>query len=225
MSQNNDHSIRFCPACGETINPNQNFCKICGNPVKPSSDNMPLQGSSVTDGIENVPQQPQTGQQNVQINAQTQITVKYADTGDRLLALIIDSILISLVTSAITNAFGLGFLLNGWPPQLGALFWENNIVRGFLMFLYFFLFEAYNKGQTIGKIIMKIKTVDAATLNNITMTQAALHVVGKAFFLLIDWIIGEIINEESEKKKSQLRITQRFSKTAVISIDPKKKLE
>jgi hypothetical protein len=70
-------------------------------------------------------------------------------------------------------------------------------------------------------MVMKIKTVDEVTFGNITAQQALLHVIGKAFFLPIDVIIGLIMRDSDKKDLTktdtqQVRLTQRFSHTVVI---------
>ena len=106
-----------------------------------------------------------------------------------------------------------------WDLDLVSTLWNNSWPVVGVSFLYLFFFEAFNNGQTLGKMVMKIQTVDENTFGTITHKQAALHTIGK-LFLPIDVIIGLIQRDksESEMEKNQVRFSQKFSHTSVISL-------
>ena len=60
------------------------------------------------------------------------------------------------------------------------------------------------------------------TFGKITPQQAALHTIGKVAFLILDIIIGAIIQDKEQQEgkpnKEQIRMTQRISKTVVIKV-------
>jgi len=95
----------------------------------------------------------------------------------------------------------------------------SDFFQTLINFVYLFGMEMANNGagQTIGKRIMGIKTVDAATLGPITPRQALIHCVGK-LLVVVDVIIGVITKEKSEPDKQDLRIMQRVAGTSVIKI-------
>ena len=116
--------------------------------------------------------------------------VNYAKFGDRFIAFIIDMIFVSLIG--------------------GLLFrhhWSMWIVSTLGALAYFTLMEAnYNGGgQTFGKKIMHIRTVDAKTLKPVDGGQAFLHTLGKVVFLPIDLIIGWIANDSASKKTARTK--------------------
>lgn len=90
----------------------------------------------------------------------------------------------------------------------------------FFGFSYFWLFESYNNGQTIGKWIFKIQTVDGNTLKPTSRKRYAINnlVRGTPLFLL-DLIIGLLKNSEDPDRR--IRLSQEFSKTIVIKVQPK----
>ncbi|GAG53787.1 unnamed protein product, partial [marine sediment metagenome] len=131
--------------------------------------------------------------------------VKYADLGERFLALLIDGIIISVLMSLIGFSIGFG----GWTRN------TLNILVGFL---YFILFEARNNGQTLGKMAIHIRTV-GPNGQAISPAQAAIHVVGKVFFLPIDVFLGLITKDRHPSDYHKYRITQNISNTSVIKVN------
>ena len=192
----------FCPSCGSKTNPNSEFCEACG---------LELFSNKHED---NKTQQYNSSHDNNEVKNTSSKLIKYADDGDRLVAYIIDGILFS----AIGSMFGLIFGIS-WKFDLVSSMWNNSWPIIGVSFLYLFFLEYLNNGQTIGKMILKIQTVDENTFGKITPKQAALHTIGK-LFLPLDIIIGLISRDksESEMEKNQVRFTQKFSHTSVISL-------
>ena len=129
--------------------------------------------------------------------------VEYADFGDRFVAFLIDSLILSIVG--------------------GLIFWGSYgewVISTFVGLSYFILMEMhYNGGgQTFGKKAMNIRTVDAKTLEPIDGRQAIIHSFGKVLFLPIDLILGWIMNEDEdeENNREEIRLTQRLAQTVVI---------
>jgi len=65
-------------------------------------------------------------------------------------------------------------------------------------------------GQSIGKMVMKLRITNTAG-RHISMSEAALESVGKAFFLPIDFLIGLFLYP-----KRRQRVFNFLSKTIVI---------
>ncbi len=92
--------------------------------------------------------------------------------------------------------------------------------------LYFWLFDAFNKGQTLGKKIFGLRAVSEETfepasagkalLNNLTKSSLILlflnPIIGIIFIL--DFIIGILVNSGNTGNK--IRLTQNIAKTVVI---------
>ena len=83
-------------------------------------------------------------------------------------------------------------------------------------FLYSWLLETYNNGQTIGKIALNIRTVDEKTLTSAAPGNYAINNLLKPSGLIIlDFIIGVMKN--SGDPKNRFRIMQNVSETVVIT--------
>ncbi|UCC19470.1 MAG: RDD family protein, partial [Promethearchaeota archaeon] len=83
-------------------------------------------------------------------------------------------------------------------------------------FMYHWILEAYNSGQTLGKMALNIRTVDEVTLKTTNSGSYALNNIFKSSpFLILDLIIGVLKN--SGDPKNQYRIMQSVSETVVIS--------
>jgi uncharacterized RDD family membrane protein YckC len=190
-------SKRYCPFCGEGLPLDAKFCAKCGSVLAPKNQ-AEIQPKVVAEA-------PQT------IVAQTQQPVseqvKYADGGERFIAFIIDSIIINVMLQIGMMIFSTNIL-------------ENKILTLAFNFVYHFAGEMANNGfgQTFGKKIMKLRTVDMATGGNINPTQAMIHIIGKVAFLPIDVILGLIAKdqEKGQPNREEIRIMQRVAKTAVI---------
>jgi uncharacterized RDD family membrane protein YckC len=114
-----------------------------------------------------------------------------ASWGDRVIAWLIDMILLSVV---------LGWLaLPGlrWMPRIGEIVVPNWVpfidfgLRNLVYFVYWMLLEGYY-GQSLGKMIMGIKVtdIDGGPMN---IDKAAIQSIGKAFLLPLDCILGWIL--------------------------------
>ena len=101
-------------------------------------------------------------------------------------------------------------------------FWLSTNIYNFLIgFCYFWLLETYNKGQTVGKMALKLRTVDEKSLELATVSQYAINNLLKATgFLILDIIIGILANSSAEVPiKKRLRFTQNIALTAVIVVE------
>jgi uncharacterized RDD family membrane protein YckC len=105
----------------------------------------------------------------------------YADFGIRLIAWIVDIVLVLLVT---------------WIIML-ALFYRTvilfaftfHLIAYFIGFLYFFLLETFLNGQTLGKLIFGLKTVDEDTFQTPSMKNCLINILLKCH-----WLSGLIVN-------------------------------
>jgi uncharacterized RDD family membrane protein YckC len=111
-----------------------------------------------------------------------------ATWGERLVAYIIDVVLLGIVVG--------WFSLPGfrWMPHMWGLTFPNWIpfvdfgFRNVVYFLYWmFLEQVY--GQSVGKMAMKIKVADLDG-RQVSMQQAAVQGIGKAFLLPLDCLLG-----------------------------------
>jgi uncharacterized RDD family membrane protein YckC len=104
--------------------------------------------------------------------------------------------------------------------------WSGGFLSGTLSFLitslvffgYWTYFE-YTRGQSIGKMVMRIKTTDLYG-NKPSLKNVMLGSFGKSFLLVIDVILGWIFTDEKRQ-----RIFNRAGNTIVIKIVDETKLK
>jgi len=190
-------AIKYCPACGVELDPDTQFCSSCGADLR---ERVPEAETKPPKTVITQPQQkaPITVQE-----AKPASGVKYADFGERFIALLIDFVIVGIFYAIFIST--INFLL-------------ANIIGFAIGLLYFWLLESNNKGQTVGKMAMKIKTVNQDTLEVATTSDYLLNNLFKAhpLLLFIDFIIGIIVNSGDQKKK--LRIMENASNTTVIHL-------
>ena len=138
--------------------------------------------------------------------------------GDRFLAWLIDFVLVSIALAVLFSAIAI---------PIWFFYYDNNdmaatrayqsvqplhyIISSAAFFGYWTYFE-YASGQSIGKRLLKIKTVDLFG-NRIDIKNSAIESFGKAFLLPIDVILGWIFSNNKRQ-----RIFSRISNTIVIKL-------
>lgn len=91
----------------------------------------------------------------------------------------------------------------------------RNLTDFLLGFHYFWLMETLTGGKTLGKYVVKIRTVDEKSLEPTTTARYAINNLTKATIILIlDVIFGLFLRQDAEK--GQIRHTQQISHTIVI---------
>ncbi len=186
----------YCPTCGEKLEENAKFCNSCGadlsTPVK----------------VSNAPVQP-SGKKTQNITPEN---VHYANLVPRLIAFFIDGIIIAFIGSGLSWVV-LPYSIN---PYAIVFNWLNNLISFIIGFVYFWALESFNLGQTLGKMAMKLRTVDAKTLKVAEPGKNAINSLAKpSGFFILDFIIGVLSNSGDHQKR--LRILQNLSETVVIS--------
>lgn len=142
------------------------YCKKCGSEVSEEAEFCPRCGA-----------------------AQKISELVLATTGERILAWLIDSIIIGFVVSAL--AFP-GMFIPGHMPFL------NMSVSSIALFLYWSYTEG-TTGQSIGKKVMKIKVTDLDG-EPIDISTSMYQAFGKAFLLPLDAIIGLIAYQDKDQR-------------------------
>jgi uncharacterized RDD family membrane protein YckC len=132
----------------------------------------------------------------------------------RLVAFIIDSIIIGIVASiiyffaivAVLASGGLWFL---WGPILLLA-----LILGILELLYFMFMDA-SYGATLGKRILGLQ-VQMVNGSKVTFDKAFIRNISKIFwlFLLLDWILGVATPGTDQRQK----YTDRIAGTTVVSV-------
>jgi uncharacterized RDD family membrane protein YckC len=134
----------------------------------------------------------------------------------RLVAFIIDSIIIGIVASIIYFIAILAVLSSGgywflWGPVL-----LLGLLVGILELLYFIFMDA-SYGATLGKRILGLH-VQMVNGSEVTFDKAFIRNISKIFWLLllIDWIIGVATPGPDQRQK----YTDRIAGTTVVSVKP-----
>src|SRR5918994_465224 len=140
-----------------------------------------------------------------------------ANWGDRFLAWIVDFILVSIALAVLFAAIAIPIWFFYYDDEMVAARAYQNvqplhyIVSSAAFFGYWTYFES-TSGQSIGKRLLKIKTVDLSG-NRIDIKSAAIESFGKAFLLPIDVILGWIFTNNKRQ-----RVFSRISDTIVIKL-------
>jgi len=179
------------------------YCKNCGNELPENAQFCPRCGTAVAKSVEPVvfssPLQPYFAP-----------GLKLAFWGERFVAWLIDVTIIGAAFGLIGLATFLGGLsfspIPGWPNWVPFLNFNWN---GVVLFLYWMFMEG-SRGQSVGKMVMRLKVVhaDGSTLD---MGNAAVESVGKAFLLPLDCILGWILYPRSRQ-----RLFNHISRTVVV---------
>ena len=131
---------------------------------------------------------------------------------ERLLAWLIDFIIITIVFQIISYTMTFSLLTDNRPEKLsGSLAPVSFSVRSLVFFAYWTYFE-YTRGQSVGKMFLHLKTIQVNG-RHLSLKDAAIESFGKSFLLPIDLILGWIF---SNKKRQ--RIFNRISNTVVVKI-------
>jgi uncharacterized RDD family membrane protein YckC len=131
----------------------------------------------------------------------------------RLVAFIIDSIIIGIVASIIYFFITLSILSGGlwflWGPFL-----VGGLLLGLLELLYF-VFMDTSYGGTLGKRLLglQVQMVDGS---KVTFDKAFIRNMSKIFwlFLLLDWIVGAAFPGRDQRQK----YTDRIAGTTVVAV-------
>ena len=125
--------------------------------------------------------------------------INLAGWGDRIIAYIIDIIILGIIAGILQGIIGIpNYAWMGGMPMTRYVPFMSSGIRDVLLFLYF-LFMDLEYGQSIGKMVMKIKITN---LNGgpIDLTQAAIEAFGKAFLLPLDVIIGWLFLQDKTQR-------------------------
>lgn len=136
----------------------------------------------------------------------------------RIIAIIIDSIIIAIpaniINWAINAAFWANPLANWWYFAWGS-YLVILLLQGVLSLLYFIILEIM-KGATLGKMILglQVQTLDG---KRVSFGQSFIRNISKILgpLIIIDWLIG-ILTEGNKKQK----LTDRMAGTIVVSTKP-----
>ncbi len=119
----------------------------------------------------------------------------------RLVAIIIDGIIIGIVVGIISAIFAFALILGGAFSFFGAAgFFTYSFVWGILLVLYFTVLDVY-WGATIGKRLMGLR-VQMVNGSKVPFDKALIRNISKIWFpfLFLDWLIGIATNGDKRQK-------------------------
>jgi uncharacterized RDD family membrane protein YckC len=136
--------------------------------------------------------------------------INLAGWGDRILAYIIDMILAGIVLGIIKAVVFLpSYFVGGMMGVPSYVPWSNFGFDNLFWFAYF-LFMDLTYGQSIGKMVLKIRVTNLDG-GHIELSQAAIEAFGKAFLLPLDLVLGLLFSNQRNQ-----RIFTYLAKTIVV---------
>jgi len=188
MGSDREANGLFCAKCGKEVPAGATFCPSCGTPVSAAPSTA-------------APAAPLSGVDALMKDSKAQ---EY--WFKRLIALIIDGIIIGIVVVVIFALIAAmvalpGYFAYGYAP-LSVLFGGVTIVVGILLILYFPIAEV-TRGATIGKSVMKLKVV-GKNGGNPNFVEAFVRNISKIYWLLLllDVIVGLATQKGYQQKFS-----------------------
>jgi len=174
-----------------------NFCPKCGNKLEDNSFQCHSCGADLSSRLG-----PSSFKQEHLINEIIQ-----ASFLERITAWLIDIAIVLSVT------IPLSFYVN-----FGYFYIYSYVYNSIIGFFYFWLLELLNKGRTIGKLILRLKTVNKDDFGKAKTSKLFLNNITKpTVFLFFDVLIGLLVNHVQENKNNKIfRATQLLTEVIVI---------
>ncbi|HME18536.1 MAG TPA: RDD family protein [Nitrososphaerales archaeon] len=183
----------FCSKCGKPLTPRATFCANCGASVSTQAAAPPQAALSGFDALMK------------ESSAQT-YWVK------RLLAYVVDAIVVYVAVVILALLFTIPFLLAAGPAVFATVLAGTlSFVAGLVLVLYFTVAEAY-AGATLGKRVFGLKVV-AAGGKLPTLGEAILRNISKIYWLLL--LLDVVVGLATVKKYTQ-KFSDRYAGTEVV---------
>ncbi len=138
-----------------------------------------------------------------QVESIKPIRMEYQGIGIRFVSLVIDSLIISAIFGALATILGFGMMRHGS--------WSVGILS-FAFYIAYYTYLEGTRGQTIGKMVTKIKVVREDG-TPIEMEQAFKRNILRVIDGLLAYLIGAILIWRSDK---QQRLWDSVAKTVVV---------
>jgi len=129
----------------------------------------------------------------------------YQGIGIRFVSLLIDSIIIGFIIGTIGSILGVDMMERGAAPWSWGLF-------SFILYIGYYTYLEGSRGQTIGKMITRIKVVreDGSPID---MNQAFTRNILRIIDGIVAYLIGAILIWRSDKKQ---RLGDSVARTVVV---------
>lgn len=177
-----EREVPYCANCGKELTPGASFCPYCG--------------TAVAVGIPPTSVAPQ---------AVTTLT-NYADLSQRIIAAIVDSIIVGIAVGILSSIFifsGLGMLGFSGMGRMFASPWMGAPwiwLVGLLIPIAYYTYLEGTSGQTIGKKIMKIKVIKANG-SPCDLVSAFLRSILRVVDSLVIGLVGIIVISVTAKRQ------------------------
>ena len=174
----------YCAKCGKELPPGASFCPVCGAPT----------WSGAASG------QPQAPVSGIDTLTKDQKAQEYWIW--RLVAYIVDAIIVFIVLGVITAIVAIPAFFTGGAALFGAFFGGVAFLWGIIFVLYFTVMES-SGGASIGKRAFHLKVVSKSDANP-TFGEAFVRNISKIYWLLIllDVIVGLAFSKGYQEKYS-----------------------
>ena len=195
-------SLKFCPKCGGELPKDEDFCPFCGADLKERKSMETKIAPSTRETVVSTKVPSAIPEERGKPKKKVEASDQYADFLHRLAAWLIDLVMLIVI------CFVVAIFLNrlGWPLIF---------IFVLIVFLYYWILEVVNNGQTVGKMALKLRTVDAKTLDAATAVNYLINNLLKCNPLLIlDLFLGILVNINDPMKRK--RIMQNASGTIVV---------
>ncbi len=157
-------------------------------------------------------------QEPTEYRSNTALPLQYKSVGIRFVAILIDTIIISIISTIITLPLG-SSIAPTVNQQTGAIsiapaYWIVVITELIIAFLYFTILEG-RYGQTVGKIILKLKVLktDGSPVNyKDAGIRTILRIIDEVPFI-VPYLLGAIFIWSSDTKQ---RLGDRVAHTVVV---------
>jgi uncharacterized RDD family membrane protein YckC len=141
--------------------------------------------------------------------------MQYQGVGIRFVAILIDGIILGIVSGILIALFGGSAISVDQVTNTATItstYWALIALDLVIWFLYFTLLEGHG-GQTIGKMVVKIRVVRAADGSSIGYGEAAIRTVLRIIDGIFVYLIGALLIWSSDKKQ---RLGDRVAHTIVV---------
>jgi uncharacterized RDD family membrane protein YckC len=181
----------FCAKCGKELPEGATFCPSCGAAVQAGAADSPVSG--------------------IDALANDQKAQEY--WVERLIALVVDYVVVYVILGIVTAVIAIPALLTGGAAFFGVVFGGVAVLWGVIFVVYNAVMEM-SSGASIGKKLFRLKVVSRRG-SNPTFTEAFIRNLSKIYWLLLllDVIVGLAVSRGYQQKYSD-----HFMKTTVVHV-------
>lgn len=133
-------------------------------------------------------------------------------TGRRIVATIVDGLVIGALYSAMAGTFGTITTDGGATHWTATMPWGGSLAYAVVVALYFILLEGY-RGQTLGKMLVGVKVVNEATGAPPGLAGATVRTVLRVVDGLLSYLVAFIVVLASAKRQ---RLGDMAARTLVV---------